>query len=117
MEVQPASSIEVLEKRFVERPTTVRYYVLLGLCLVVADAYLTRVMSAASTTIQNEFSLANEEIGNVLAGFALGYFFFQADQPLPPTSPHLRDHQRWQGEVCWDWLCERRGWPRSDLGR
>ena len=32
------------------------------------------------------------------------------DQPVPPTSPHIRDHQRWQGEVCWDWLCERRGW-------
>ena len=40
----------------------------------------------------------------------VGYFFFQADQPVPPTSPHLRDHQRWQGEVCWDWLAERRGW-------
>ena len=33
-----------------------------------------------------------------------------ADEPVPPTSPYLRDHQRWQGEVCWAWLCERRGW-------
>ena len=40
----------------------------------------------------------------------VGYFFAQATQPVPPTSPHLRDHQRWQGEVCWEWLCERRGW-------
>ena len=40
----------------------------------------------------------------------VGYFFSQADLPVPPTSPHLRDHQRWQGEVCWDWLAERRGW-------
>ena len=40
----------------------------------------------------------------------VGFFFFQATQPVPPTSPHLRDHQRWQGEVCWDWLAERRGW-------
>jgi hypothetical protein len=40
----------------------------------------------------------------------VGYFFFQCDQPVPPTSPHIRDHQRWQGEVCWDWLSERRGW-------
>lgn len=40
----------------------------------------------------------------------VGYFLSQCEQPVPPTSPHLRDHQRWQGEVCWDWLCERRGW-------
>jgi aminoglycoside phosphotransferase (APT) family kinase protein len=40
----------------------------------------------------------------------VGYFFTQAELPAPPTSPHLRDHQRWQGEVCWDWLSERRGW-------
>ncbi len=40
----------------------------------------------------------------------VGYFFTQSEQPVPPTSPHLRDHQRWQGEVCWDWLAERRGW-------
>lgn len=40
----------------------------------------------------------------------VGYFFLQQTQPVPPTSPHLRDHQRWQGEVCWDWLAERRGW-------
>ena len=40
----------------------------------------------------------------------VGYFFAQATQPVPPTSPHLRDHQRWQGEVCWEWLAERRGW-------
>ncbi len=33
-----------------------------------------------------------------------------ADDPVPPTSPFLRDHQLWQGEVCWEWLCERRGW-------
>jgi hypothetical protein len=40
----------------------------------------------------------------------VGYFLSQAVLPVPPTSPHLRDHQRWQGEVCWDWLSERRGW-------
>ncbi len=39
-----------------------------------------------------------------------GYFWKSADDPAPPTSPHLRDHQRWQGDVCWAWLCERRGW-------
>ena len=40
----------------------------------------------------------------------VGYFFTQAELPVPPSSPHIRDHQRWQGEVCWDWLAERRGW-------
>ena len=40
----------------------------------------------------------------------VGYFFTQCELPVPQTSPHLRDHQRWQGEVCWDWLGERRGW-------
>lgn len=39
-----------------------------------------------------------------------GYFLKQRDEPAPPTSPHLREHQSWQGEVCWTWLGERRGW-------
>ena len=39
-----------------------------------------------------------------------GYFLVSAQQPNPPTSLHLRDAQRWQGEVCWRWLTERRGW-------
>ena len=30
-----------------------------------------------------------------------GYFLKSADDPVPPTSPFLRDVQRWQGEVCW----------------
>jgi hypothetical protein len=48
-------------------------------------------------------------IDSVLALLA-GYFLKSADGPVPPTSPHVRDAQRWQGEVVWDWLCERRGW-------
>jgi len=39
-----------------------------------------------------------------------GYLLRSGAQPVAPTSPHLRDAQRWQGEVVWDWLCERRGW-------
>ena len=39
-----------------------------------------------------------------------GYFWKSADDPVPSTSPHIRDHQRWQGDVCWTWLAERRGW-------
>ncbi|MCW2767942.1 MAG: hypothetical protein JWO11_3901 [Nocardioides sp.] len=50
-----------------------------------------------------------ESIDVVLA-LLIGYFFRQRDEPVPPTSPYVREVQRWQGDVCWDWLCERRGW-------
>jgi hypothetical protein len=50
-----------------------------------------------------------DHIDRVLAVIC-AYFLKSADDPVPPTSPHLRDAQRWQGEVVWDWLCERRGW-------
>ncbi len=50
-----------------------------------------------------------ESIDVVLA-LITAYFLKSADDPVPPTSPFLREHQRWQGEVCWEWLCERRGW-------
>ncbi len=53
--------------------------------------------------------VAPESIDIMLALY-VGYFFSQCELPVPPTSPHLREHQRWQGDVCWDWLCERRGW-------
>nr|WP_260173878.1 hypothetical protein [Nocardioides albus] len=52
-----------------------------------------------------------EAIDSVLALFA-GYFLAAADQPVKTTSPHLRRMQRWQGEVCLDWLTERRGWDQ-----
>lgn len=50
-----------------------------------------------------------ESIDTALALFT-GYFLKSAGDPVPPTSPHIREHQLWQGEVCWAWLCERRGW-------
>lgn len=50
-----------------------------------------------------------EAIDSVLA-LVTGYFLKSAGDPVPPTSPYLRDVQRWQGEVCWSWLSERRGW-------
>jgi len=50
-----------------------------------------------------------EHIDIVLA-LVTGYFLKSADDPVPPTSPFIRDAQRWQGEVCWTWLSERRGW-------
>jgi hypothetical protein len=40
----------------------------------------------------------------------VGYFWKQADERVPPTSPYLRDFQRWQGDVVWSWLAQRRGW-------
>jgi hypothetical protein len=50
-----------------------------------------------------------DHVDAVLA-LLVGYFFKQRDEPVPPTSPHIREHQSWQGEVVWEWLCERRGW-------
>lgn len=47
---------------------------------------------------------------DAMLALVVGYFFKAGDEPAPPTSPHLREHQRWQGEVVWQWLCERRGW-------
>jgi hypothetical protein len=50
-----------------------------------------------------------EAVDAVLA-LLVGYFFHQGDQPVPPASPYLRQHQLWQGAVVWDWLAARRGW-------
>ncbi|MFC6344723.1 hypothetical protein ACFP8W_22275, partial [Nocardioides hankookensis] len=46
----------------------------------------------------------------IVIALITGYFLMSAAQPVPPTSPYIRDAQRWQGEVCWRWLAERRGW-------
>ena len=51
----------------------------------------------------------DEAIDSVLA-LLCGYFFKRGDEPVPPTSPYLRQHQQWCAEVTWDWLAERRGW-------
>ena len=47
---------------------------------------------------------------DVVLALVTGYFLKSAEDPVPPTSPFIRDAQRWQGEVCWAWLRERRGW-------
>jgi hypothetical protein len=54
-------------------------------------------------------AVADEAIDIVLA-LVTGYFLKSAEDPVPPSSPFVRDAQRWQGEVCWSWLSERRGW-------
>jgi hypothetical protein len=55
-------------------------------------------------------SVVPEESIDIVLALITGYFLKSADEPVPPTSPFIRDAQRWQGEVCWEWLCERRGW-------
>jgi aminoglycoside phosphotransferase (APT) family kinase protein len=50
-----------------------------------------------------------DHVDRMLALLA-GYLLSRAAEPAPPTSPYLRDAQRWQGEAVWDWLGERRGW-------
>lgn len=50
-----------------------------------------------------------EEIDIVLA-LVLGHFLWMAEQPVPHTSPYIREVQGWQGDVVHDWLAERRGW-------
>ena len=50
-----------------------------------------------------------EDVDRVLA-LITAYFLRSAAQPVPRNSPHLREAQRWQGWVCWEWLCERRRW-------
>ncbi|MCR1782330.1 phosphotransferase [Nocardioides carbamazepini] len=47
---------------------------------------------------------------DVFLALILGYFTTCADQPVPPTSPHLRAAQAWQRDVIDHWLAERRGW-------
>ncbi|MFT4081247.1 MAG: phosphotransferase [Nocardioides sp.] len=51
----------------------------------------------------------DEAIDSALALFA-GYGLERSELPAPPAMPHLREFQRWQGETCWAWLAERRGW-------
>ena len=36
---------------------------------------------------------------DILLALAVGYFFRHADQPVPSSSPWVREVQRWQGEV------------------
>ena len=45
-----------------------------------------------------------------LLALVLGHFWKCGDDPVPANSPFMREAQRWQGDVCWDWLAERRGW-------
>ncbi|MDH2415476.1 hypothetical protein [Nocardioides sp. CER19] len=55
-------------------------------------------------------SAVDPEAIDIVLALVTGYFLRSAAQPAPTTSPWMREGQRWQGEVCWMWLAERRGW-------
>lgn len=48
-------------------------------------------------------------VDSLLADLML-YYAISAAKPGPDNSPHLRDHQRWNGKVAARWLADRRGW-------
>jgi len=52
----------------------------------------------------------DEELVDVFLATLLGYFARAGQQPPPDTSPYLRRHQTWYGDVVADWLARRRGW-------
>jgi len=62
----------------VARAGGTRWAVLVGLALAATVAYLSRVsLATANTTIQREFGYSPEVMGQVLAAFSAGYFWFQ----------------------------------------
>ncbi len=54
--------------------------------------------------------VAPEHIDTLLALLA-GYFLKSSNDPVPPTSPHLREAQARSAEATWGWLSARRRWP------
>ncbi|CAN5263022.1 hypothetical protein BH09ACT12_BH09ACT12_16510 [soil metagenome] len=59
------------------------------------------------------FAEVDAEAIDIVLALLIGYFLTHSDDPVPSSSPYIRDHQLWQGEVLWEWLCERRGWPEN----
>lgn len=47
---------------------------------------------------------------DVALALLAGYLLTSAEDPVPPASPWIRAHQRRDGDACWGWLGERRGW-------
>jgi predicted MFS family arabinose efflux permease len=71
-------------------PTRVRYAVLALMALAPASAYLTRILSPFATTLAAEFRIPYAEVGEVMAGFALGYFVFQVPGGMLAASYGVR---------------------------
>ena len=79
---------------------------------------LTLLLSAHGDGVDTDRLLASrrltaevdrDSIDGMLALLA-GYFLTQQHEPVPASSPWVRAHQRWYGEVAWNWLSTRRGW-------
>lgn len=55
-------------------PTSVRYWLILGLALASTCAYLSRVcLGTANTTIQRELGFSSETMGVIMSAFSVGY--------------------------------------------
>ena len=39
-----------------------------------------------------------------------GFMLSTRTRPVPPSSPHVRQHANWYAEAAWSWLAQRRGW-------
>jgi hypothetical protein len=39
-----------------------------------------------------------------------GFMLSTRTRPVPPSSPHVRQHANWYAEAAWSWLAERRNW-------
>ena len=64
----------------------------------------------AHITAHPLLSAVDPEHVDIALALILGYFEASAAQPVPPTSPYIREAQAWQRDVIHDWLAERRGW-------
>ena len=51
----------------------------------------------------------DDDIDAWLAAFA-GFMYESQAQPVPATSPYLRQHAQWYAAAAWSWLSRRRGW-------
>jgi hypothetical protein len=52
----------------------------------------------------------DDPLVSVFLSTLLGYFARVGQEPAPNSSPYLRQHQNWYGDVVADWLARRRGW-------
>src|ERR1039457_5035387 len=61
-----------------EKPTRVRHWVLLYICIMYMITYLTRVViSVAAPAIMKEFTLSKVQMGMVFSAFVFPYALFQ----------------------------------------
>lgn len=67
-------------------------------------------LDAEALLVESGVDVTGEELVDVFLATLLGYFARAGQQPPPDTSPYLRRHQTWYGDVVADWLARRRGW-------